>query len=306
MRASSRTRELLPGAFEEIDMGMLRDKMAADLKLKGFAPVTQRAYLRWAQRFADYYAGRSPLKLGEREVRDFVMHWVEKEGIGPSSQVICVASMKFLYTVTLRQPDVVARIPFPKVPDRLPQVLSGSEVQKLLACITSIRHRVLCTLIYATGLRVSEACNLKPGDIDTRRGLVHVRQGKGNRDRQVPIGEKLLRLLREYWRLTKPEGPYLFPGHVAGQPLSRVAVHRAMREAARAARLRKRASPHTLRHSFATHLLELGVNLRSIQIRLGHRDIETTLRYLRVVPERDGAFKSPFDVLGTPAGEVLR
>jgi site-specific recombinase XerD len=200
----------------------------------------------------------------------------------------------------------VARIPFPKVPDRLPQVLSGSEVQRLLSCITSIRCRVLCTLIYATGLRVSEACNLKPTDIDTRRGLVHVRQGKGNRDRQVPVGEKLVRLLREYWRLTRPEGPYLFPGNVTGRPLTRVSVHRAMREAAKAARLRKRASPHMLRHSFATHLLELGVNLRSIQMRLGHRDIETTLRYLRVVPEHVGAIKSPFDVLGTPEGEVLR
>jgi site-specific recombinase XerD len=200
----------------------------------------------------------------------------------------------------------VAHIPYPKRGITLPQVLSGSEVLKLLGCITPIRHRTLCTLLYATGLRISEACNLLPADIDAARGLLRVRQGKGRKDREVPVGEKLLGVLREYWRIARPAGPYLFPGEVASKPISRVAVHSAVRKAAQAAHIRKRVSPHTLRHCFATHLLEMGADLRIIQVLLGHARVETTMRYLHVARERLAAIKSPFDVLGTPEGEVLR
>jgi site-specific recombinase XerD len=286
-------------------MGLLRERMAEDLKLRGFAPITQTSYLRYAQRFADHY-GRSPLRLGERDVRDFLLHLVKKERVAPSTHVVCLASLKFLYAVTLNRPEVVERIPYPKKPLVLPDVLSGTQVQELLGCVTSIRHRTICTLIYATGLRITEACNLLPADIDAGRGLLRVRQGKGGKDRDVPVGEKLLGVLREYWRIVRPAGPYLFPGGVAGKPISRVAVHSAVRKAAQAAHIRKRVSPHTLRHCFATHLLEMGVDLRIIQVLLGHARIETTMRYLHVARERLAAIKSPFDVLGTPEGEVLR
>ncbi len=138
------------------------------------------SYLRYAQRFADHYAPRSPLKLGEREVKQFLMHMVDKEGVSPSTHVVCLAGIKFLYQVTLGRPEVVERIPYPKRPSLLPEVLSGSEVQKLLGCLTSIRMRLVSTTLYATGMRVSEACQLRPSDIDAQRGLIHVRLGKGS------------------------------------------------------------------------------------------------------------------------------
>ena len=287
-------------------MGMLRERMAADLRLRGMASKTTENYLRSAQRFADHYPGRSPVKLGEREVKEFLLHMVNKEGIGPSTQGIYLAGIKFLYGVTLGRPEVVAGIPYPKRPGRLPDVLSGSEVERLLACITSIRPRLVSTVMYATGLRVSEALKLKPNDIDARRGFIHVRQGKGRRDRQVPIGKKLLGMLREYWRIARPKGDYLFPGKVPGKPLTQKAISGPLRVAALAAGIRKRVTPHTLRHSYATHQLERGVNLRVIQAVLGHAKIETTTRYTHIVTTHLAGLGSPLDILGTPEGKVLR
>ena len=286
-------------------MGVLRQRMTEDLKLKGFARSTQESYLYYAQRFANHYAGRSPLRLGEREVRRFLLELVETDVIGPSTQAVCLAALKFLYKVTLRRPEVVAHIPSPRRPVPQPQVLSGSEVEKLLGCIRPLRSRTLCTLLYATGLRIREACGLKPEDIDSQRGLLFVRQGKGRRDRHVTLGERLVVVLRDYWRVTRPSGPYLFPGKVEGTHLSPDAVQRAMRRAAKAAGIRKRVSPRVLRHCFATHLLEMGVDLRIIQVLLGHTDIATTLRYVHVARERLATIKSPFDVLGTPEGKPL-
>jgi integrase/recombinase XerD len=288
-------------------MGMLRDRMAEDLKLRGLSPITQTSYLRYAQRFADHYPGRSPLKLGEREIREFLLHIVNNDGVSPSTHGVCLAGIKFLYRVTLRRPDVVAHIPLPKKPGlTLPHVLSGSEVGKLLGCITPVRPRTMCTLMYATGLRISEAQHLVVADLDSRRGILHVRAGKGRRDRDLPLSDKVLALLREYWRIVKPAGPYVFPGDVPGQPLTRMAIRHALRRATQAARIRKRVSAHTFRHCFATHSLEMGTDLRTIQVLLGHADINSTLRYLHVARERLARLKSPFDVLGTPEGEVLR
>lgn len=286
-------------------MGLLRQRMSEDLKLRGLAPITSAAYLRYAQRFVDHY-GKSPLELGEREVRDFLLHMVRDEGVSASTHVVCLAGIKFLYGVTLKRPLVVSGIPYPKRSHPLPEVLSGSEVGRLLGCLTSIRVRMVATVMYATGLRVTEACHLGPGDIDAQRGFIHVREGKGRRDRQVPMGEKLVGLLREYWRIRRPEGEYLFPGNVVGKPISREAIALALLQAAKAAHIKKRVTPHTLRHCYATHQLERGVNLRSIQAVLGHAQLETTLRYTRVVPEHLTSVKSPFDVLGTPEGAVLR
>ena len=285
-------------------MGRLRERMAEDLRLRGRAPITIRAYVRWAQRFSEYY-GVSPARLGEREVRGFLVHITKERGVSPSSHGVCLGALKFLYSVTLGRPEVVARIPFPKIPVKLPEIMTGSEVQRLLGCITSIRCRVICTLAYGAGLRVSEACRLKPDDIDAGRGLVYVRQGKGARDRQVALGKKLLELLREYWKIARPEGPYLFPGDVTGEPITRQAVYLAFKQAARAARIRKRVSPHTLRHSYATHLLEMGANLRSIQVVLGHAQVGTTVRYVRVARGHIAGMTTPLDVLGTKEGELL-
>jgi len=285
-------------------MVRLRDKMTEDLRLRGRAPITIRAYVRWAQRFSEHF-GVSPARLGEGDVRAFVLYQVEEKGLSPSTHAVCLAALKFLYSVTLDRPEVVARIPFPKVAVKLPEILSGSEVQRLLGCVTSIRCRVICTLAYGAGLRVTEACRLKPGDIDAGRGLVHVRGGKGSRDREVVLGKKLLELLREYWKIARPEGGYLFPGHVSGEPITRQAVYLALKEAARAARIRKRVTPHILRHSFATHLLEMGANLRTIQVVLGHSQVGTTVRYVRVARGHIAGLTTPLDVLGTKEGEIL-
>ena len=156
---------------------MLRQRMAEDLKLRGLAPITVASYLRYAQRFAEHYAPRSPLRLGEREVKDFLLHMVEEKGVSPSTHVVCLAGIKFLYEVTLRKPEVVEKIPYPKRPVSIPDVLSGSEVERLLGCVTSIRMRLVCTTMYATGLRIAEACQLRPGDVDAQRRLIHVRRG---------------------------------------------------------------------------------------------------------------------------------
>ena len=287
-------------------MGMLRERMASDLRLRGMASKTAENYLRSAQRFADHYAGRSPLKLGECEVKEFLLHMVNEEGIGPSTQGIYLAGIKFLYGVTLGRPEVVEGIPYPKRPRLLPDVLSGSEVERLLACITPIQPRLISTVMYATGLRISEALKLKPDDIDARRGFIHVRQGKGRRDRQVPIGKKLLGILREYWRIVRPRGEYLFPGKVPGKPLTQKAISGPLRVATLAAGIRKHVTPHTLRHSYATHQLERGVNLRVIQAVLGHAKIETTIRYTHIVTPHLAGLGSPLDILGTPEAEVLR
>lgn len=286
-------------------MGMLRERMAEDLKLRGVAPVTAAAYLRYAQRFVDHY-GRSPLKLGEDEVRSFLLHRLKEDGVSTSTQAVCLAGLKFLYRVTLNRPEVVARLSYPRQAQRLPDVLTGSQVQRLLSCITSIRHRMICTLCYGIGLRISEACSLRPEHVDSARGIIHIRQGKGRRDRDLPLGHKVLSLLRDYWKVARPKGGYLFPGARPDRPVTRNAVCDALRQARRAARIRKRVTPHVLRHSFATHLLEMGVDLRTIQVLLGHARINSTLRYLHVAQQRLAAVKSPFDVLGTPEGEVLR
>ena len=286
-------------------MGMLRERMVEDLKLRGLAPITAATYLRYAQRFADHY-GRSPLKLGEEEVRAFLLHRVKEDGVSSSTQAVCLASLKFLYRVTLNRPEVVARLACPRRAQRLPDVLTGTEVQRLLGCITAIRHRMACIFCYGIGLRISETLAFRPEHIDSVRGIVHVRQGKGRRDRDLPLGIKLLAQLRDYWKIARPTGGYLFPGANPERPVTRNAVCDALQQAARSARIRKRVTPHVLRHSFATHLLEMGVDLRSIQVLLGHSRIESSLRYLHVARERLATIGSPLDVIGTPQGEVLR
>jgi site-specific recombinase XerD len=176
-------------------MGMLRERMLEDLKLRNRSVITQRCYLSCARRFAEHFS-RPPAKLGEREIREFLLHLVNERGASPATHHQHVAALRFLYKVTLRRPAVVARIPFPKVPRRLPEILTGSEVERLLECITSLKYRAICSVAYGAGLRIHEACTLKPQDIDSPRGLIHVREGKGKKDREVMLGERLLHLLR--------------------------------------------------------------------------------------------------------------
>jgi integrase/recombinase XerD len=284
-------------------MGVVRDQMAIDLRLRGLSPVTQRMYLGCAARFVAYHR-RAPTALGEPEIRAFLDHLVRVRRVSPSTHAVYVAALHFLYRVTLKRPDVVQGIAYPRrVGQRLPEILSPAEIAQLLAAVRSLKHRAMLMVAYGAGLRVSELCALVPADIDSQRMLIRVRAGKGDKDRYVRLSPRLLGTLRAYWHQRPPRGSYLFPSPRPGQPLSRKAVWHLLRRAARRARLRKRVPPHGLRHSFATHLLEAGTDIRVIQVLLGHRSLRTTARYLMVSRQHVGAVTSPLDALSlsTPA-----
>lgn len=276
-------------------MGMLRDHMIETLKLKRCQQNTIDCYVRSVRDLANFHRGRSLLKLGEDDIRSYLLDLVEVRRLSPSTHAQRVAGIKFFYRTTAKLPDVVAGIPSPKVPLRLPVRLTSDEIEKLLGCITSIKHRALCTLAYDSGLRINEACPLQVPDIDSEQMLVHVRHGKGNKARDARLGEQTLELLRECWRAIKPTGTYLFPGQVPGKPITSTAVANALRRAAKAAGIKKRVSPHVLRHSFAVHHLEMGTDILTIQALLGHSSYETTLHYARVSVALLTKTKTPLD-----------
>jgi site-specific recombinase XerD len=243
--------------------------------------------------------------MGELEVRQFLMHLVETKKVGPATRKMHVAAIKFLYEITLRRADVVAAIPWPKVAHGVPEILSGSEVAQLLDAVEGLKHRAIIMTAYGSGLRVSEVCALQVEDIDSRRMTIRVRKGKGNQARYVLLPERVLALLRRYWAVERPSKPWLFPGKQSGRPVSEASVRYQLRSAARKTGLTKRVNPHVLRHSFATHLLELGTDIRVIQMLLGHRSIRTTMRYTRVTSRLVSKTKSPVDVLGTPKQKMI-
>ncbi len=281
-------------------MGQMKEKMAGDLGLRGYKPGTCAEYLRCAKKFAAHYM-RSPAEMGEVEIRAYLLEVKEKQGLGALK--MSVAALKFLYTHTLRRPEEVVGIPWPKTPKPLPDILSGSEVSCLLESLRSVKQRMIAMTTYGTGMRVHEACSLRVGDIDSKRMLVHIRDGKRSRDRYVMLPERLLLCLREYWKAMRPPGDWLFPGRDSDGHIGPDAVRDAMRKAAVDAGITKRVSPHILRHSFATHLLENGEDIRTIQVLLGHGSIRTTERYVKVSREHVGRTKSPLDILGTKRGK---
>lgn len=284
-------------------MGQLYDKMARDLALKNLAEVTQRQYLRCCCHFVRYHM-TSPAELGETAIKQYLAHLLMR-GAGPETLKMNVAALKFLYGVTLDRLKVVERIPWPKVAHKKPDILSGTEVEKLLAAVDSLVPAMALTTAYGAGLRNSEVCRLRVEDIDSKRGLIHVRQGKGRRDRYVMLSERLLKLLREYWKRVRPGDGWLFPGRGKGTHLHPTAVRWALKQAVKRVRLKKRVTAHTLRHSFATHLHEMGNDIRFIQVVLGHQSIRTTARYAQVSSQRIAQVKSPLDVLGTKKAAAL-
>ena len=287
---------------KEQAMGELYNKMALDLKLKNLAAGTQQQYLRCCVDFAKYH-GESPSVLGLDELKEYLGHLLIN-GAGPEVVKMNVAGLKFLYGVTLDKAVIADRLPWPKVPHRQPDILSGSEVAKLLEAVPSLVPAMALTTAYGAGLRVSEACRLKVGDIDGKRKLIHVRLGKGGKDRHVMLADKLLEGLRQYWVRVKPR-EWLFPGAKEGRPLSPDAVRKALERATKAVKLKKRVTTHALRHAFATHLLEAGTDIRIIQVLLGHASIRTTARYTQVSNKLIASTKSPLDLLGTKKGAAL-
>jgi integrase/recombinase XerD len=281
---------------QEDTMGTIRDKMTADLDLRGFAATTKKEYLQRAQNFVAYYH-RPPTELGEREVREFLLYLVNEKKTGSATQHMYIAAIKFLYTTTLDRPDVVANIPWPKRPQTLPDILTGEEIERLFRQISSIKHRAILMTAYGAGLRISEACSLKASDLDSKRMLIHVHEGKRSKDRYVMLSERLLEILRTYWKVVHPQGPFLFPGAIPGRSITTGAVQRVLQQVVVQCHFAKRVTPH---------LLENGTDIRVIQRLLGHASLQTTARYTKVTERHIGRTKSPLDLIGTKEGEVIR
>ena len=286
-------------------MTPLRQRMLEDMQVRNLSPLTQASYVQQVSLFARYFK-KSPEVLGPEEIRSYQVYLTNERKLAPGSVLIAVAALRFLYKVTLHKDwSVEDIIPAPKKPQKLPVVLSPEEVRHFLSCIPSFKHRTILTVCYAAGLRISEVTRLRPTAIDSQRMVIRVEQGKGQKDRYVMLSPKLLEILRAYWKVEHPQH-WLFPGPIPGQPITRFAVEAACKKALRASGLRKRVTPHALRHGFATHLLESGTDLRKIQLLLGHRSLATTARYLKVATSKVCSTTSPFDLLPHPVAEETK
>ncbi len=260
---------------------LLRTRMIEDLRIRNYASRTIEIYVRCVALFAKYFS-RSPEDLGAAQIREYQLYLLEEKKASWSffNQTVC--ALRFLYGKTLKKDWLVEQIPYPRQEKRLPEVLSVAEVSKLFSCVRSQMHRAILQTMYGAGLRLTEALNLKPTDLDRERMVIRVRQGKGHKDRYVTLTPSVLEMLRGYYRSHRPKGQWLFPNRSGKYPIHSSAVQRACRESARVARLNKRVTTHTMRHSFATSLLEAGVDLRTIQILLGHGSLNTTAIYLHI------------------------
>jgi integrase/recombinase XerD len=296
--------------FERTPMTPLRKRFIDDLRLRNYSPRTIEIYIDGVCRLARYFK-RSPDQLDAEEIRRFQLHLIEQKASWcVFNQTVC--ALRFLYTVTLGQPDMIGRIPFAKKPKKLPVVLSPEEVVQFLDTAKRVRDRTLLDVCYTCGLRVSELVSLQVSDIDRRRMVIRVR-GKGQKERLVPISPRLLQVLRAYWLRYRPK-TWLFPGADSDKRLTENAVRRLCDQGAERARLRKRITPHTLRHSFATHLLEAGVDLLTVQALLGHNHLRTTaiylhvsLRHLQKVPQLlEGLVFAGTSAQSVPADEAAR
>lgn len=277
-------------------MTPLRQRMIDDMTVRNFSPDTQEAYVRRVADFAKHF-DKSPELLGPEHVREFQIHLTQVRKLSWSTFNQTVSALRFLYGVTLGKEWAVPRITYAKTERRLPQVLAQSEAATFLENIESVKHRAILTTAYAAGLRISEVLHLRPVDIDSERGVINVRQGKGRKDRCVMLSTQLLELLRGYWRTVRPGGPWLFPGATPEKPISREAVGAFVIKLRKRMGLRKPVTARMLRHSFATHLLENKTDLRTIQLLLGHRSLATTARYTHVSKAAVCATKSPLDTL---------
>jgi site-specific recombinase XerD len=289
-------------------MGELRDRFELDMRLRGLRPNTQRAYLRLVKRYVAYFMKPAD-EMGAEEVREFLRHLLDDKGLSARSINAYRGALRFLYEVTLRRPGELACVPKMKEVRKQVDVLSGSEVARLLRIVRNPKHRAILATTYGAGLRVSEACSLLLDDVDPLRKTMRIRDGKGGKDRYAMLRPQLLDILGDYILMVRPPGPYLFPGQARPprpqKPISRQAVSQALRCAVAEAGIEKRVTVHSLRHSFATHLLEMGTNLRVVQVLLGHASINSTMVYTTVSRRWLTNTKSPLEVLGTEAGKVL-
>ena len=276
------------------EMSPLRRRMIDDMTIRNLSPATQRSYLHAVAKFSRYF-GRSPDRLGLEDVRAFQVHLVSSGISWPAlNQTVC--ALRFFYGVTLDHHEVPERIAYARTSAKLPTILNDDEIVRFLEAVPSLKTRTALTTAYAAGLRASETVHLKVSNIDGERGVIRVEHGKGGKDRNVMLSAQLLNILRVYWKLARPE-LWLFPGREGTKPIDVQVLHSACRSARIAAGIDKRVTVHTLRHSFATHLLESGTDIRIIQVLLGHNNLSTTARYTKVSNALIRSTTSPLDRL---------
>jgi integrase/recombinase XerD len=280
-------------------MTPLRQRYIEDMQLRNYSPKTQQLYVECVSLFARYFH-RSPELLGPEHIRAYQLYLVheKKSSWSRFNQTVC--ALRFLYRVTLGKDWSITHIPFPRAEKKLPIVLSQPEVAQFFAAIPNLKYRTVLMTAYAAGLRISEALHLQVADLDSQRMVIRVRQGKGHKDRYIMLSPKLLALLRDYWQAVRPT-TWLFPGTAPDRPLAAGTLDDVCRKARQRSGLGKKITSHTLRHSFATHLLEAGTDIRTIQLLLGHASLRTTAKYLHVSQSTVAATPSPFETLALPA-----
>jgi integrase/recombinase XerD len=276
-------------------MTELRQRYMQDLRLRNYAPKTVENYVGCVSLFARYFK-RSPEELGTQHIREYQRYLIEEKKCSWATFNQTVCALRFLYRVTLPRDWVITHIPFPRKQKKLPIVLSRDETAQFLRAIKGLKYRTVLSLCYGAGLRINEALHLQPADIDSKRMMIRVRQAKGHKDRYVMLSPKLLEMLREYWKNERPT-TWLFPARRKDQPLQASSLQRACQRARQDSGIRKLVTPHTLRHSFASHLLEAGTNIRTIQLLLGHNSVQTTTIYTHVAQTTLGSTMSPYDLL---------
>ncbi len=278
-------------------MSPLRKQMEADMAVRGLAYRTRETYVQSVAKLAKFY-NRRPDRISETEVQRYLLHLLQERKLAHSSCNVMLSAVEFFYRVTLKRREIEFCLPRPKVPARLPQILAREEVAALIEQTTNLKHRVLLMATYGGGLRLHEVCHLKLGDIDSKRMMLRVEQGKGAKDRYTLLSPRLLEELRRYWQLHRPR-QWLFPSpRVPEQPLSKHTAHRIYHAAKDRAGIAKAGGIHALRHAFATHLLEAGVDIHTIQRLMGHDSLSTTERYFHLAQKHLSGIASPLDLLG--------
>jgi integrase/recombinase XerD len=275
-----------------------KQQMTRAFDLRGLQRSTRRSYTYCVAQFSRFHGDRHPQDLGTEEVRAYFEH-LAGAVLTASTVGVSYAALSYYYRHVVQRPEVMLPIPRRKRHRKVPEILSVAEVGRLFAAMPSLRARTIAMLMYGSGLRVSEACALRIEDIDSARNVLRVREGKGGHDRYTLLGAPLLAALRTYWKERRPRGPLLFPGLDPSRPITRDVVQRAVKAAAKSAGLRKRVTPHTLRHCFATHMIESGAELRTVQVLLGHASVNSTTIYVRVGIERLSTTSGPLDMLAS-------
>ncbi len=278
-----------------------KQQLARAFDLRGLQQSTRRSYTGYVTQFSRFHGDRHPEEMGTDEIRAYLEH-LGRARLTASTVGVCYAALAYYYSHVAQRPEVMLPIPRRRRHRTMPEILSIAEVGRLLAAISSLTSRTIAMVMYGSGLRVSEACALCIEDIDSARNVLRVREGKGGHDRYTLLGGPLLAALRAYWKQRRPPGSLLFPGLDPTRPLTRDVVQRAVKAAAKSAGLHKRVTPHTLRHCFATHMIESGADLRTVQVLLGHASVNTTSMYVRVGIGRLSRTTGPLEMLASLAG----